>query len=151
MYDGMKVYGPYTRKDGRQHVVLKTPGKKDWKTISYPKYIVELNLNRKLDIDETIDHIDGNFLNNNLNNLRVVPRSIHAKSHTAVRVFQDRICPICGKRFNTNLHWRKTCGDKRCAGKTAHLLGYNKGNNLAGVKGIKKSLRSLAENYNAVR
>ena len=46
MYDDKKVYGPYTRKDGRQIVILKTPGSiKDHQTISYPKYIVECALN----------------------------------------------------------------------------------------------------------
>ena len=38
MYENKKVYGPYTRKDGRQVVILKTPGSnKDHQTISYPK------------------------------------------------------------------------------------------------------------------
>lgn len=37
-YEGYWVLGPYSRKDGRQHVILRM-GKK-LKTVSYPKYLV---------------------------------------------------------------------------------------------------------------
>lgn len=70
VYEDYKCYGPYTRSDGRQHVVLvhhNDEGSIDNRiTCSYPKYIVERHLGRKLKSSETIDHIDGNFSNNNL-------------------------------------------------------------------------------------
>jgi len=47
----MKVYGPYTRKDGRQHVILYENGTR--KTVSYPKYLLETKLGRPLDSNET--------------------------------------------------------------------------------------------------
>lgn len=79
-YDG--VYGPYTRGDGRQHVVLcnskKSKKEKDkLKTISFPKALVESWRGEKLKPNETIDHIDGNFLNNDPSNLQVLDRREH--------------------------------------------------------------------------
>lgn len=147
MYDGMKCYGPYTRKDGRQIVILKTPGVSDNRTVSYPKYIVECYLGRYLKEDETVDHIDGNFLNNNIDNLRVIPRSDHVKSHQSEKVDQIRVCPICGCEFVTREYWRKTCGNKRCTGLSAHVLGYNKGNDFKGADKISRDNRYIADKF----
>ena len=132
MYEGKKVYGPYTRKDGRQIVILKTPGSnEDHQTVSYPKYIVECALGRYLDNHETVDHIDGNFLNNDLSNLRVVKRSDHARSHCKKKVSLTLICLVCGTTFNTTESNRLTCGSKTCVGKCAHILGHNTGNDFS--------------------
>ena len=38
MYEDYKVYGPYKRRDGRQHVILKKDKIKI--TVSYPKYLM---------------------------------------------------------------------------------------------------------------
>ena len=44
---------------------------------------VETDIGRKLLPSEIIHHKDGNFKNNNLNNLMIVSRSEHAKIHHA--------------------------------------------------------------------
>ena len=119
VYEGFKVYGPYFRKDGRQHVILMRRTEKGFerKTVSYPKYLVEVYLNRILEPEETVDHIDGNFSNNSLSNLRVVPRKEHAKSHTECRVQVTKKCIICGTTYTTTNNKRVTCGSKVCIGK----------------------------------
>lgn len=68
-------------------------------TISYPKYLMELNLNRYLSEEETIQHLDGNPLNNDLSNLTILNRSEHSKTD-AIRV-NDVIltCQWCNKNF----------------------------------------------------
>lgn len=133
VYDDYTCYGPYTRKDGRQHVVLTKHSKTgkiiERKTVSYPKYLVERYLNRYLLSSETIDHIDGNFSNNALSNLRVVERALHCRSHAVTRKIIKKLCVICGVEFTTNSASRITCGSKSCARKCTHILGYNKGNN----------------------
>lgn len=72
-----KLYDPYSQKKGRlQATLVFIDGTR--KTISYPKYLMELHLNRYLLSNETVDHIDGNFLNNDISNLQVLDRKEHA-------------------------------------------------------------------------
>jgi len=95
----MKVFGPYKRKDGRQIViVVERNGKR--RTVSYPKWILELQLGRKLDPNlETVDHIDSDIDNNDLKNLRIVPRDQHSADDTR-RVKKVKFeCAWCGKDF----------------------------------------------------
>lgn len=154
VYEEYKVYGPYLRSDGRQHVILikhdtnnKIIGRK---TISYPKYIVEKYLNRYLTPEETVDHIDGNFSSNQLNNLRVVPRKEHCKSHAKKKVTITKKCPVCNTIFSTNNAKRKTCGSKHCAGKCAHLNGHNQDNSIRTEENKYFSNRSLLGEIHAV-
>lgn len=147
VYEGYTCYGPYIRKDGRQHVVLINRQNVDKQriTVSYPKYIVERYLNRYLTEDETIDHIDGNFSNNSLSNLRIVSRKLHAKSHTKHRKEFIKHCVICNKIFRTNNNNLITCSSKSCRGKCAHINGHNKGNSFIREKNEYLSYRSLVE------
>lgn len=78
VYQDCKIYGPYLRKDKRLHIcIVYSNGKR--KTVSYPKYLMEVHLNKYLNKDETVDHIDRDFNNNDISNLRVVERSQHSK------------------------------------------------------------------------
>lgn len=70
------VYGPYQGKDGRFRVIV------NGVTVSYPKYLIEQNLGRKLDKDETVHHIDGDPTNNSLDNLQVINRKNHCRYHS---------------------------------------------------------------------
>lgn len=101
VYENMTLYGPYVRKDGRQHVVLYCPHTRARKTVSYPKYLIELSLGRYLKSWETVDHLDMDFSNNSLENLRVVDRSTHAKQD-ALRLDltpREFTCPLCRTSF----------------------------------------------------
>lgn len=69
----MKIYGPYKRKeDGRWIIIV------NGKTVSYPKYLYETTHKVKLKDNETIDHVDENPDNNNINNLRILTRVYNA-------------------------------------------------------------------------
>jgi hypothetical protein len=95
----VKIHGPYKRKDGRQIVIIvENNGQR--RTVSYPKWLMEMQLGRRLDPDmETVDHIDSNFDNNDLANLRVVPRAEHSADDTR-RVKPHRFsCGWCNKEF----------------------------------------------------
>lgn len=96
--DDFKLYGPYYRQDGRQIVVVvEKDGKR--RTVSYPKWLMELQLGRRLSIDETIDHWDSDFNNNNLDNLKVIDRSEHSRQDTR-RVKNIKFdCAWCDKQF----------------------------------------------------
>jgi len=98
VYINCKIYGPYKSKlDERLRIVVLKNKKKT--TVSYPKYLVEVELNRYLDKDETVDHIDGNFSNNDLSNLRVINKPLHSKEDAIRRKDVEISCQWCGTLF----------------------------------------------------
>lgn len=75
-----KIHGPYTRKDGRQHVIVVwLDGSKQ--TVSYPKYLMEVELDRFLTEEENVDHVNEDFIDNRLENLQILTRSENSKKH----------------------------------------------------------------------
>ena len=129
MYENYKIYGPYlSRKDNRLRISIKHSITGEEHTISYPKYLMECYLNRYLDEDETVDHIDGNPLNNDISNLQILKRS----KHSYLDVIRNNNivvkCAYCGKEFtikgstinNRNRKDRHQSGyfcSKQCSGK----------------------------------
>lgn len=100
VYENWKLYGPYkSKKDNRLRVVLVNLETNQKKTISYPKYLMEINLNQYLAENETVHHIDGNPLNNDLFNLIVLNRKEHIKQDVKRRADEILICQWCGKEF----------------------------------------------------
>ena len=98
-YENLKVFGPYVRKDGRKHVVLQDPNTKKLKTVSYPKYLVELREGRYLTTDETVDHEDGDFRNDAPENLQILSRKDNALKSTVRRAPHKFTCPVCQVEF----------------------------------------------------
>lgn len=96
----MKVYGPYKRKEDGRSIVIVVDDDGTAQTISYPKWLLEMQLGRKLDPDlETVDHWDSNKENNDLSNLRIVPREEHSANDTR-RVKPVKFnCLWCKKEF----------------------------------------------------
>lgn len=92
----MKVYGPYLRKDGRKHVIeVEENGKR--RTVSYPKWLMEQKLGRRLDPDiETVDHIDEDFTNDSYDNLQIMTRLDNARKSRKPPETYTFICPECG-------------------------------------------------------
>lgn len=99
MYEGYKIYGPYQREDGRQHVCLVSLVDGKRKTLSYSKYLLECHLGRYLTEDETVDHIDCNPSNNEIENLRVLARTAHVREDVRRLCPQEFICPSCEMGF----------------------------------------------------
>ena len=98
MYNDCTVYGPYcSRRDGRYRVVVYKNRKR--RTISYPKYLMELHLGRYLLPTETIDHIDGDVAHNTISNFRVLTRREHCRRDGIRNKPVTFVCPICGKSF----------------------------------------------------
>lgn len=132
-FDNYKIYGPYSMGDrGRKIVIVedKETGKKQ--TISYPKFLVEQHLGQRLDPDlHTIDHWDSNIDNNDISNLRIVPRDQHSADDTR-RVKPAKLeCVWCKNEFERSPRDVRDqskknkagpfCG-KSCAGKYSRML-----------------------------
>lgn len=128
VYENIKVQGPYLRKTDNRLIVIitKENGKKS--TISYPKYLLECHLNRYLNDNETVHHIDGNPLNNELSNLEILDRKEHINQDVIRNKDLTVQCAYCGKTFiipgnklnNRNRKDRNTAGyfcSKKCSGK----------------------------------
>ena len=94
----IKVYGPYTRKDGRQHVIL-VHEDLSRQTMSYPKYLMEQQLGRPLLASKTVDHINNDFTDNRIENLQILTRAENAAkelkvgTETARRRFRSKAFP----------------------------------------------------------
>ncbi|RLG01693.1 hypothetical protein DRN58_01225 [Thermococci archaeon] len=160
-YKDCRVYGVYWNKDGRSRVAVIFPnGKK--KTVSYPKFLMEVKLGRFLEKNETVDHIDGNPRNNDYSNLRILKRDDHAKVEVKRLKRMQFKCPMCGKTFwlsGKKLHdaiWNRKRGkvgpfcSKSCAGRYSNFVQHGKMKKLK-IKEIKpkyytwKELEKLGE------
>jgi endogenous inhibitor of DNA gyrase (YacG/DUF329 family) len=134
---GWTVYGPYLRKDGRKHVCLIKHNEDGSiaarRTKSYPKYLVELHLGRKLAADETIDHQDRDHTNDEIGNLIVRKKSAHSKLDAVYVTVEDVKCGICKKFFTPSVNQRNNYKDagpfcsRKCKGR------YGKSVQLTGV------------------
>lgn len=125
-----KVHGPYFNREGRQIViVVYTDGHK--KTKTYARWVMEKHLNRELDSSETVDHIDGNVLNDKIENLQILSRGDNIRKHHIDNTFiHTSKCPTCGKLIERRLarvvydkDKRKIAGpfcSKKCVGKMFH-------------------------------
>lgn len=119
----MKMYGPYLRKDGRQHVILVEGSAR--RTVSYPKWILEQAIGRSLADNEVVHHKDENPLNNEITNLEILDRATHGRLHTKPIPFVEFLCVWCGKqgtqrgrnlRHNAKLGKAGPFCSKHCAG-----------------------------------
>ena len=92
----------YTCSDGRIRTVIYDNGKTTTK--SYPRIIVEDLLGRELKENEDIHHIDGNPLNNSIENLEIVEHGEHQKEHR-IKYHDKKVnCFYCGKEFIWTAH-----------------------------------------------
>lgn len=97
VYKNCKYTGPYCNSEGRLFINIDKFGKRT--TLSYPKYIVEVAINRYLTEEETVHHIDGNPLNNNLENLAILARKEHSKLDSLKRKSIVTQCKWCNCNF----------------------------------------------------
>lgn len=129
----MKVYGPYQRKDGRRHIIHYDFESGTRRTQSYPRYLMELVLGRKLESWEHVDHINNDPTDDRVENYQVLTqkrnnqKSIIFSGRSAK--FIELACFSCGISFQRELR-RETervkanrsgpfCS-KECLGNTYH-------------------------------
>lgn len=120
----MTVYGPYQRKDGRRHVIHWENGKR--RTQSYPRYMMEQHLGRKLEDWEEVDHINGDHTDDRIENFQLLTKPENIKKSAKKAEWGLYICPICEVDFlasvavvrgNKKQGKRGPYCSKRCAGR----------------------------------
>lgn len=154
VYENCTIYGPYRLADNRDRVTITSPNGVV-KFVSYAKYLMEVHLDRFLDPDlETVDHIDNDFNNNNLNNLRILSRKEHCSLEVARIKDQTFVCGMCntpftlsGKKLNDAFQNRLRgfsgpyCS-RSCAGKASHLKSNDPRAKFQDVKREKYTLKN---------
>jgi hypothetical protein len=157
-----KTYGPYTRQDGRKIViVVNDDGYR--KTMSYPKYLLQEHLGYPLSIDQTVDHIDRDHNNNDINNLRIMPRSEHSRDDTRRVKLLKFVCSMCQKDFERSPRLIRDKSKKgksgpfcsrQCAGRYARQLQLKLLDKLPGQPYIEseyyRNIKNIDNNITAV-
>lgn len=96
----MKVYGPYKRKDGRLVIIKYMPHGTSI-TQSYPRFLMEQHLGRKLLATEVVDHINNNPSDNRIENLQVTSYKVNNTKDRNPPQMEEFECPRCGKIFKS--------------------------------------------------
>lgn len=119
--------------------------------VLHHRVVVENHLNRLLNDDEVVHHINGDKLDNRLENLQVLDSKTHARIHGIQqgKKYADLKCPQCGKGFtkpyNTTHVVKRgtyTACSRSCSGKLSRFI------QLHGVTPIVES--AISENILAV-
>lgn len=113
-----KVFGPYSRPDGRKHVILWAPGGVCL-TISWPKAILEMKLRRRLVDGETADHINEVSTDNSPGNLQPLSRVANIQKHCLAKRPTPKglfVCPVCSSSFERLMSSVRREKKKGCAG-----------------------------------
>ena len=107
-YTDIRILGPYLRPDNRLIVLtVKPDGRRS--SVSYPKYLIETSLGRRLEFHEIVHHIDGNTFNNNLSNLTVMTRTEHVKMHNTKYTGVKTVYYIwCGQKMELTAIQQRT-------------------------------------------
>lgn len=120
-----------TNKEPRRNVILYNSNR-DRTTISYARYLMSVHLGRLLDKDEIVDHINGNKLDDRLENYQILTVIENNRKgcieNGRVEKLVRFICGSCNKEFikpkcNTHLTIKSKKSDycsRSCGAKASH-------------------------------
>lgn len=125
------VYKPtLSKKEGRLVVALVHKTNSTRTSMSYARYLLSIQLGRKLNADEQVDHINENRLDDRLENLQILsPLENKLKYHVSKgtkKRFLVIKCPECGRVFEKSrnqTHVVKGGTYTACSRKCSGILG----------------------------
>lgn len=108
----------YECKDGRARIYIQ----EEKRVMSYPKYLMELELGRPLLPNEDVHHKDGNPLNNDLSNLELRNHGEHQAEHSRKYSDVTTFCRWCGKEILWTARQQRTFnGNRQYEGKSSTI------------------------------
>lgn len=78
--------------------------------VYYHRYVVSLFIDEWLTEEDIVHHIDGNKLNNDIDNLEVLTNSEHARLH--MLKLEPKMCITCKSAFKPKKATQKFCSTK---------------------------------------
>ncbi len=94
----IRTFGPYLNRATNRKIIIEVAPDGTRKTTSYPKWLLSKHLGYDLK-DMTVDHLDRDKTNDDINNLRAIPRADHSALDTRRVVLIKLKCSLCNKKF----------------------------------------------------
>ncbi len=128
--EGVRIYGPYLRKDGRKHVIL-IDAVGNRRTVSYPRWLMEQKLGHEVPVELDVHHENEDFTDDSDDNLKLKLHTEHCSDHSRYpTVLITIICARCSSRalkrsrnIRSNQYSKKRKGpfcSRHCAGKASN-------------------------------
>lgn len=117
-------------RDNRRTLLL-INGKKRSCT-QYARYLLAVKLGRFLKKEETVDHIDGDKTNDDINNLQILSLKENIRKSQKKPDF-ILVCPVCKRKFTVartkvsgrekkrKIKMGELCCSRKCGGKFSHI------------------------------
>lgn len=136
-YQDYKLYIVFHQNENRRMANLVKLGSKSKirTTMSYARYLMSVHLGRVLDKCEHVDHINGNKLDDRVDNFQIISQAENSKKYRTLDnpvTLLDLICPVCGVEFRLTkqraysvIHLGKQkCCSKKCGYKMSNIKGW---------------------------
>lgn len=84
IYDDAEVYGPYIKTGSNRKMIVLSFESGKRTSMNYARYLMERYLNRKLDKNEHVDHINGDNSDDRIENLQLMFPLTNVQKHHGV-------------------------------------------------------------------
>lgn len=112
-----------TNKEPRRVATLRKPSG-EMHSMSYAKYLYTSHYKCDVFKGDQVDHINGNKMDDRIENLQVISSRYNSSKNHSVRVMVELECPVCKEKFlfpERNLPFKNDpCCSRKCGGIKSH-------------------------------